>query len=204
MYGTTWDVPARGSLALMSGEPTSPHSVVGVVQAEIDCSLRAATAADAAIVHALYVNNPQYFETISIPIPTRDEVATELSAAERDERRVVELVCVPEVAGVTLDEALRDGESDRWVVGYLDYKLDYPEVGDATVNLLLVHQSARDRGLGRTVVQRLEARLTGRAKRLLASIYGRNVGARRFWEGLGYRYAIDARPVVEWYGKTLP
>jgi len=188
----------------MSGEPTSPHSVVGVVQSEIDCSLRTATAADASIVHALYVNNPQYFDTISIPIPTQDEVATELSAAERDERRVIELVCVPEIAGIELDEDLRDATSDRWVVGYLDYKLDYPEVGDATVNLLLVHQSARDRGLGRTVVQRLEGRLTGRAKRLLASIYGRNVGARRFWEGLGYRYAIDARPVVEWYGKTLP
>ncbi|TVR89792.1 MAG: GNAT family N-acetyltransferase [Trueperaceae bacterium] len=188
----------------MSGEPTSPHSVVGVVPAEIDCSLRTATAEDAAIVHALYVNNPQYFDTISIPLPTQDEVATELSAAERDERRVIELVCVPEVVGVALDDALLDAGCGRWVVGYLDYKLDYPEEGDATVNLLLVHQAVRDRGLGRTVVQRLEARLAGRAKRLLASIYGRNVGARRFWEGLGYRYAIDARPVVEWYGKTLP
>ena len=188
----------------MSGEPTSPHSVVGAVPAETDCSLRSATAADASLVHALYVGNPEYFETISIPIPTQDEVATELAAAERDERRVVELVCVAEVSGVALAEGLHDAGCGRWVVGYLDYKLDYPEVGDATVNLLLVHQAARDRGLGRTVVQRLEARLTGRVKRLLASIYGRNVGARRFWEGLGYRYAIDARPVVEWYGKTLP
>jgi len=188
----------------MSGEPTPRASAVGVVPAEIDCRLRTATAADAPVVHALYLSNPEYFETISIPIPTQDEVATELSAAERDERRVIELVCIERVPGVELEPDLRDPRCGRWVVGYLDYKIDYPEEGDATVNLLLVHGAARDRGIGRSVVQRLEARLAGRTKRLLASIYGRNVGARRFWEGMGYRYAIDARPVVEWYGKALP
>ena len=167
-------------------------------------SLRPATRADAPVIHALYASNPEYFQTISIPLPSPDEVATELDAAQNDVRRVIELACVAELPGVDIDPALREPSGCGWVVGYLDYKLDYPEVGDATVNLLLVHGAARDRGVGRTVVQRLEARLTGRVRRLLTSIYGRNAGARRFWEGLGYRYAIDARPVVEWYGKTLP
>ena len=170
---------------------------------EVELSLRPAAPADAPLVHALYLSNPQYFDIISIPLPSLEEVATELAAAERDERRVIELVTVPALPGAELEGALRD-RGGGWVLGYLDYKLDYPEAGDATVNLLLVHEVARERGIGRAVVQRLEARLAGRVGRLLASIYGRNVGARRFWEGLGYRYAIDARPVVEWYGKALP
>jgi GNAT superfamily N-acetyltransferase len=172
--------------------------------AETELSLRPAAPADAPLVHALYVSNPEYFDIISIPLPSIDEVATELAAAERDERRVIELVTIPALPGAELAGALRDRVGDGWVLGYLDYKLDYPDVGDATVNLLLVHEAARERGIGRAVVQRLEARLSGRVGRLLASIYGRNAGARRFWEGLGYRYAIDARPVVEWYGKALP
>ncbi len=174
--------------------------------ADVELTLRPATPADAPLVHALYLSNPKYFDIISIPLPSIDEVATELAAAERDERRVIELVTVAALPGIDLDleGAMQDADGKGWVLGYLDYKLDYPEVGDATVNLLLVHDAARERGIGRTVVQRLEARLAGRVGRLLASIYGRNAGARRFWEGLGYRYAIDARPVVEWYGKTLP
>jgi GNAT superfamily N-acetyltransferase len=188
----------------MPGDTPSEPAGARMVGAEVECSLRAATPVDAALVHALYLSNPTYFEIISIPVPTIDEVATELAAAQRDERRVIELVIVPRPPGVELGDGLRDPVAGGWVVGYLDYKLDYPEVGDATVNLLLVHDAARDRGIGRTVVQRLEAELSGRVGRLLASIYGRNAGARRFWEGLGYRYAIDARPVVEWYGKSLP
>jgi len=176
---------------------------------EAALSLRAATPADAPAVHALYEHNPQYFEIISIPVPSPDEVGIELATAQRDERRVIELVIVSSlgeaaVQEAALDQRLRDRASAGWVVGYLDYKLDYPEEGDATVNLLLVHRAARERGLGRAVVHELEARLSGRVRRLLASIYGRNLAARRFWEGLGYRYAIDARPVVEWYGKALP
>ena len=176
---------------------------------EAALTLRAATPADAPVVHALYEHNPTYFENISIPVPSPDEVAIELAAAQRDERRVIELVIVSSLDEAAVEEAgfdqrLRDQASGGWVLGYLDYKLDYPEAGDATVNLLLVHRAARERGLGRAVVHELEARLSGRARRLLASIYGRNLAARRFWEGLGYRYAIDARPVVEWYGKALP
>jgi len=188
----------------MPGDPLSTPGAATTTPAAVGLSLRPATPADAPLVHALYVSNPQYFETISIPVPTPEEVATELAAAERDERRVIELVCVPGLEGVDLDPTLREPNGCGWVVGYLDYKLDYPDEGDGTINLLLIHGAARVRGIGRSVVQRLEARLSGRIQRILASIYGRNIGARRFWEGLGYRYAIDARPVVEWYGKTLP
>jgi len=40
-------------------------------------------------------------------------------------------------------------------------------------------------------------------RRVLASIYGQNPGARRFWEALGYAFAIDAKPVLDWYAKQL-
>lgn len=193
----------------MPGDPIPEPAAVRPRRVETALTLRAATPADALVVHALYEHNPAYFENISIPLPSPEEVAIELAAAQRDERRVIELVTVSAlddaaVEEAELDQRLCDRPSGGWVVGYLDYKLDYPEAGDATVNLLLVHGAARERGVGRAVVRELEARLSGRVRRLLASIYGRNLAARRFWEGLGYRYAIDARPVVEWYGKALP
>ena len=94
---------------------------------------------------------------------------------------------------------VEDGEP----VGFLDYKLDYPEPGDATVNLLLIPEAIQSRGYGRRSIGLLEAGLQGRARRVLASIYGSNARAKRFWRGLGYRFAIDARPVLEWYAKEL-
>lgn len=165
--------------------------------------LRAADADDADLVHALYVATPSYFEAISIPVPSADEVRTDLLTAARDERRYVELVLgeggphAPR--GVPFD--VRTG---RPVVAYLDYKVDYPEAGDATVNLLLVHGAVQSRGYGAAVVADLEARLQGRVGRVLASIYGRNPRARRFWERLGYRFEIDARPILDWFAKRLP
>lgn len=164
--------------------------------------LRPADATDAAVVHALYEATPGYFEAISRPVPTTSEVRTDLELAGRDERRHVLLALLDEGAGVP-GHVPRDAATGRPVVAYVDYKLDYPEARDATVNLLLVHGDVQSRGVGAGVVAALERRLTGRAARVLASIYVRSPRARGFWERLGYRYAIDARPVMEWYAKRL-
>ncbi|MDA0700684.1 MAG: GNAT family N-acetyltransferase [bacterium] len=156
---------------------------------------------DAELVHALYLATPSYFDVISIPVPSMAEVRTEIAAAQGDERRHIELVLAdpePRWPGLT-----QDPRSGRLIVGYLDYKLDYPEPGDATVNLLLIHGAVQSLGLGGRVVPDLERRLKGAARRVLASIYGRNPSARRFWERLGYSFAMDARPVLEWYAKEL-
>lgn len=147
---------------------------------------RPATLADAAVVYKLYHGAPSYFEVISILPPTPLEVERELEAAALDPKRCTELV-------------MREGEA----VGYLDYKLDYPELGDATVNLLLIPERFQSRGYGRRSIILLEAQLNGQATRILASIYGQNGRAKRFWNSLGYRFAIDARPVLEWYAKEL-
>lgn len=162
---------------------------------------RPVTLADAPLVHELYVATPGYFDIISIPVPTSSEVSTDLSTAIEDPRRYVELVLLePEEAG---PECGIDPVSGAAVVGYLDYKLDYPQEGDATVNLLLVRSGLQSHGVGSACVRNLEERLRGRSGRLLASIYGENPRARRFWESLGYRFAIDARPLLEWYSKSL-
>ncbi len=164
---------------------------------------RPAGTSDAALVHRLYQKTPGYFEVISIPVPTLAEVKTDLETAARDARRYTELVLLPTRALAPFDGDLEDPVSGRQVVGYLDYKLDYPEAGDATVNLLLIEGDAQSRGLGRRCVRDLEQRLRGRARRVLASIYGQNPRARRFWEGLGYAFAIDAKPILDWYAKLL-
>jgi GNAT superfamily N-acetyltransferase len=166
-------------------------------------AIRPAGPDDASLVHALYVATPEYFELISIPVPTLDEVRTDLQTAARDERRHIELVLEHARPALADADAVHDPVSGAWVVAYLDYKVDYPDAGDATVNLLLVHGSLHDQGIGRRTVRDFEARWRGKARRVLASIYGRNPAARRFWEGLGYTFAIDARPILDWYAKSL-
>lgn len=147
---------------------------------------RLATMADAEHVFNLYCGAPRYFDILSAPLPTLPEVERELEAAAQDPKRCVEL--------------LLEGAQ---TVGYLDYKLDYPEPGDATVNLLLIPEALQSRGYGRRAMALLETGLRGRMKRILASVYGSNPRAKRFWCSLGYRFAIDARPILEWYAKEL-
>ena len=153
-------------------------------------SLRPASPADAERIFDVYSQSPSYFEIISIPLPTLEEVKHELEAAAQDPKRHTELMLTNE------------GACER-VVGYLDYKLDYPEAGDATVNLLLIPEALQNRGYGRLCIGELETKLKGRTKRILASIYGRNPRAKRFWRSLGYTFAIDAKPVLDWYAKEL-
>ncbi len=162
---------------------------------------RSATVDDAPLVQELYEATPGYFEIISIPVPTVAEVRTDLATAIADPRRYVEIVLLDLTeAGPGFD---LDPVSGAAVVGYLDYKLDYPASGDATVNLLLVRAGMQSHGVGSACVKGLEERLKGRSQRMLASIYGENPRARSFWESHGYRFAIDARPLLEWYGKSL-
>lgn len=169
---------------------------------------RAADESDAAIIHELYKSTPGYFDIISIPVPTLEEVRTDLATTAADPRRHVELVLTeyePYLGEVDPNErVLADPVTRLAVAGYLDYKLDYPEAGDATVNLLLIVPWLQSRGLGAACERDLEQRLNGRARRLLASIYGNNPRARRFWERLGYSFAIDAKPILDWYAKQLP
>ena len=170
-----------------------------------DSLTRPATVEDAALVHALYLATPAYFDIISIPIPTLDEVRTDLDTAARDPRRHTELILLPSDApasDLATDEPI-DPVTGRRIAGYLDYKLRYPERDDATVNLLLVHGGLQSRGVGRRCVTDLEQRLRGRAGRVLASIYGQNPRAKRFWQSLGYHFAIDAKPILDWYAKEL-
>lgn len=146
---------------------------------------------DAAAVHAIYCGAPSYFDVLSIPLPTVREVRTELETAAADPRRSTELV----VARLEPDEPQ--------VAGYLDVTLNYLEPNDATVNLLLVREDLQGHGIGSAAIRRLEERLAGRVSRVLASVYGKNARAQRFWRSLGYVFAIDAAPVLEWYAKRL-
>lgn len=147
------------------------------------------------------MRTPGYFDIISIPLPALSETEVELNLALADERRSVELLSA--APGLVPDWDLADPEGGRPVIGLLDYKLDYPAEGDGTVNLLLIPASLQSRGFGRRAVAMLEKRLTGKCNRLLAAIYGQNSRARRFWVSLGYHFAIDAKPNLDWYAKEL-
>ena len=49
----------------------------------------------------------------------------------------------------------------------------------------------------------LERRLSKRVRKILAGVFFENSGAAAFWEGLGYHFSVDARPVLSWYAKEL-
>ena len=163
--------------------------------------LRQASQQDAELVQELYMRTPGYFEIISIPQPVFTETEVELSLALNDERRHVEILTVDQSRAP--DWNLLDPVSGRLAVGLLDYKLDYPGAGDATVNLILIPADLQARGFGRETVRMLEERLRGRCRRMLAAIYGQNIRAQRFWLSLGYHFAIDAKPTLDWYAKEL-
>ena len=165
-----------------------------------DALVRPVYASDADIVYQLYRQTPDYFRIISIPIPTLSEVQHELEAAHDDPRRYTELILAPQDVNLS---AIDDPITGRKVVGYLDYKLDYPASGEAMVNLLLILERLQSSGFGRQTILDLEKRLRGQIKRILASIYGQNPRAERFWHSLGYRFAIDAKPILDWYAKDL-
>ncbi len=181
----------------------SAPEVAGPETADGLLSARKSTIGDAALVHQLYIRTPGYFDIISMPQPSLPETRTELAIALADDRRTVGLLLAdPAEAGAGWD--LLD-DSGRAVVGMFDYKLDYPGAGDATVNLILIPAVLQSRGFGRRCVSYLEEHLAGTSttRRLLAAIYGQNPRAERFWKSLGYSFAIDAKPNLEWYAKEL-
>ncbi len=147
---------------------------------------RPATMADISALHNLYQSSTRYFEIIAAPIPSIEDVTRELETALANPRRTLEFYFI-----------------ENQIVAYLDTTLDYPKPSDATVNLLLVAETYQHLGLGSEIMQHLEERLTNKASRILAGVFGNNPGAVRFWERLGYTFAIDARPLISWYAKHL-
>jgi GNAT superfamily N-acetyltransferase len=146
------------------------------------------------VLHHLYSQSERYFEIIASPMPLPVDVEHELETALVDPRRHLEFIHM-------------DGVPEP--VGYVDLTFDYPQLGDVTINLLLIGQPWQSSGVGSWAARDLEARLqagelrSSRVRRVLAGIYGDNPGAVRFWERLGYAFAVDARPVLSWYAKDF-
>lgn len=141
----------------------------------------------APILHTIYQATPGYFALLGSRVPSISEVQGEIASALSDPRRRLELLH---------DERGR-------LVGLLDYKCDYPQPGDVTINLLMICEQWQNAGRGGQVVRELEARLPSGTRRVLASVLGDNPRGARFWARLGYRFALDARPAMTWYAKTL-
>lgn len=141
----------------------------------------------APLLHTLYAAAPGYFRLLGTRVPSPEEVARDVEIALLDPRRRLEL--------------LHDGAGE--LVGSLDCKHDYPESGDLTINLLLIREDRQSQRLGEQAVRDLEARLPPGTTRILASVLGNNPRGARFWERLGYTFALDARPVMTWYARAV-
>lgn len=177
----------------------------------------------APLLHQLYLDTPDYFALLGTRTPSMGEVEHDVQTALFDPRRCLELIYLD---GETPPASAGDAgfQAQDRPIGSLDYKLDFPEPGDVTINLLLIRGDLQNSGLGHQVVRLLEARLQGahlgrpptndgsldgvrsqalHVPRLLASVLGENPRAVAFWKRLGFSFATDARPVMTWYGKVL-
>lgn len=141
----------------------------------------------APLLHTLYTATPGYFALLGTATPSASDVQRDLEIALLDPRRRLEL--------------LHDDHGQ--LVGSLDYKVDYPQDGDVTINLLLICEACQSRGLGREAIAGLERRLPPGTTRVLASVLGDNPRGARFWERLGYSFSLDARPAMTWYAKRV-
>lgn len=171
----------------------------------------------APLLHQLYLDTPDYFALLGNRPPSLGEVEHDVQTALFDPRRCLELIYLD-------TDVAPDPEQQASVaqpIGSLDYKLDFPERGDVTINLLMIRGDLQSSGLGQQVVRRLESRLhqararklelvgadgdteDAHAPRLLASVLGENPRAVAFWQRLGFSFATDARPVMSWYAKPL-
>lgn len=141
----------------------------------------------APLLHNLYNAAPGYFALLGTRNPNFSEVQRDVEIALLDPRRKLEL--------------LHDDHGE--LVGSLDYKLNYPERGDLTINLLLIREDHQSQGLGEQAVRDLETRVPAGITRLLASVLGDNPRGAKFWERLGFVFTLDARPAMSWYAKAV-
>lgn len=141
----------------------------------------------APLLNELYQAAPGYFALLGTRTPNPTEVQNDVSIALLDPRRHLEL--------------LHDQSGE--LIGSLDYKTNYPQNGDLTINLLLIREDRQNQRLGEQTVRLLEERLPHETQRVLASVLGDNPRGVRFWERLGYVFELDARPVMSWYAKRV-
>ncbi|MBF6594231.1 MAG: GNAT family N-acetyltransferase [Thermaceae bacterium] len=144
------------------------------------------TAQAAPAIHELYLHSPTYIALIGGDTPTLNDIERELETLRQDTRRQALL--------------LFQGEE---VIGFLDYKVAYPDLHSATISLLLIDERIQNQGLGKLVVEQLESLLLGRMERLYAVVYGNNEKARQFWMRRGYIHTRDGGPSLSWYMKAL-
>lgn len=100
----------------------------------------------APLLHELYLRTPDYFSLLGTRPPSLGEVERDVQTALFDPRRCLELI-------------YQGAEVPGEPIGSLDYKLNFPEPGDVTINLLLIRGDLQSSGLGQQVVRLLEARL---------------------------------------------
>lgn len=133
---------------------------------------RPAETDDVPALQAVLADAPGYHALVEGAPAGPDAATSLLGDAEADPERVL-LLLWPADGGPA--------------VGVLDVQLHWPEPGAAHVRLLLLRESLQGRGLGREATQGLEEALRDQGfLALRLSVTGENVGARAFWERIGF------------------
>lgn len=82
----------------------------------------------------------------------------------------------------------RRGQVSQPILGYLDYKSEYPSSEDVTINVFLIPRAIRALGIEQTLWTEIEKKFKNLgAKRILASVYWGHRETQLFWQGLGFQ-----------------
>jgi len=167
-------------------------------------SLRPVRLEDAPLLHGIFLRSPGHFALIGMEPPTLEDVVQDLRTLEQDARRRAFLLFLERAAPSGEGEGPAGFPSGKPLeaVGYLDYKLHYPEAQDVTLSLLLIREDHQGRGLGRRALAHLVDHLTG-MERLYAVVYGNNARAKAFFQAQGFRHVRDGGPTLSWYVRPL-
>lgn len=135
----------------------------------------------AAAVQAVYAATPHYWQMYGLDGPPADQAQRDLAAANETPGRYL--------AGIVKRVDAQDAAAGAELIGLVDFRLDWPAEGTATIGMLMVAEAYQRQGVGAQAWSLLAPWLAASAhmQKARLSIEQFNIGALKFWEKLGFR-----------------
>jgi RimJ/RimL family protein N-acetyltransferase len=134
----------------------------------------------AAALQAVYTATPGYWQMYGLAGPPPDQAQQDLTASNETPGRYL--------VGIVKRMDEHDVAEGAELIGLVDFRLDWPDEGVATVGMLMVAQPYQRQGVGAQAWSLLAPWLTASAhmRKARLSIEQFNIGALKFWEALGF------------------
>ncbi len=137
-------------------------------------------------LQAVYAATPEYWQMYGLAGPLPDQAQRDLAAANATSGRYL--------AGIVKRVDEQDAVAGAELIGLVDFRLDWPETGAATIGMLMVAAPYQRQGVGTQAWALLAPWLAASAgmHKARLSVEQFNIGALKFWETLGFRLTGDS------------